>query len=494
MADVSERLLLDASGAPLPSVFGIETEFGITFNNNGVSANLDARARLFEAAGFGRPDYSLEGKPSSHSQYSGRGRLYMDDSHPEWSTFECTSAFDLADEVLYSYVETSRRFSEAVSQVRNKYHYGGMFDGLTIAANTTDGTNSWGSHLNLLTSRKVPIEDIIRNLTPHHVARVVWSGSGHVVPSSEPAGYSFQLSERAPFVMAVSSTDTTWKRPLVNLRDEALASPEKYRRVHDIINDANISPLVIALRAATSSIILRATALGVDLSRWYVQDPVNAIKIISADPTLKATVDLANGGRDTGLGIERGILETALIFAEENDYLPDVEHVLGMMALDLYDRLERDPNDCIRLVDWVPNKRYVESAVASPKDRKGAGNFGVARKASVLYRQIYPKMGKGPQMVMRGIYDYSPPAEVLESGTRPPDNARSGARAWAMEELDAHGIRFVAPNWETITIQDVSKTPKTVHMPNPFEGHNQRLINAVETAIEQKQLAESSAV
>jgi hypothetical protein len=46
------------------------------------------------------------------------------------------------------------------------------------------------------------------------------------------------------------------KRPIINIRDEPYADPEKYRRLHVIIGDASMSEVSTYFKVGTTSLVL----------------------------------------------------------------------------------------------------------------------------------------------------------------------------------------------------------------------------------------------
>ena len=89
--------------------------------------------------------------------------------------------------------------------------------------------------------RSTPFADIVRHLTPFFVSRQVVAGAGRVGIGQDGHTHGFQLTQRADFFEVEVGLETTLKRPIINTRDEPHADPEKYRRLHVIIGDANLA-------------------------------------------------------------------------------------------------------------------------------------------------------------------------------------------------------------------------------------------------------------
>src|SRR5688500_15556634 len=194
-------------------------------------------------------------------------RLYVDHAHPEYSTPEVTNPLDVV------------RWDKAGEQV--------MAEGARRAAtipgsqpihlykNNTDNKGaSYGSHENYLMRRQTPFADIVMHLTPFFVTRQIVCGAGRVGIGQDGGQSGFQISQRADFFEVEVGLETTLKRPIINTRDEPHADADKYRRLHVIIGDANLSEISTYLKVGTTALILtmiEEKALGGDRG---IADPV----------------------------------------------------------------------------------------------------------------------------------------------------------------------------------------------------------------------------
>jgi Pup amidohydrolase len=115
---------------------------------------------------------------------------------------------------------------------------------IQLYKNNTDNKGaSYGCHENYLMSRSTPFADIVRHLTPFFVSRQVVCGAGRVGRGADGRDEGFQISQRADFFEVEVGLETTLKRPIINTRDEPHGDPEKYRRLHVTIGDANMSEI-----------------------------------------------------------------------------------------------------------------------------------------------------------------------------------------------------------------------------------------------------------
>ena len=176
-------------------------------------------------------------------------RLYVDHAHPEYSTPECTNPLDIVRVGQGGGAGHARRGRRASALP------GGA--PILLYKNNTDNKGaSYGAHENYLMRRSTPFADIVRHLTPFFVCRQVVCGAGRVGSARTAASDGFQISQRADYFEVEVGLETTLKRPIINTRDEPHADPEKYRRLHVIIGDANLSEVSTYLKVGTTSLVL----------------------------------------------------------------------------------------------------------------------------------------------------------------------------------------------------------------------------------------------
>ncbi|HYO40449.1 MAG TPA: proteasome accessory factor PafA2 family protein, partial [Nocardioidaceae bacterium] len=248
-------------------VMGTETEFGISVQgqptanpmvassqvvNAYASSNLRARrarwdfeeeSPLRDARGF---DMSRDVADPSQLTDEDLGlanviltngaRLYVDHAHPEYSTPECTNPRDVVrwDKAGELVALDATRFAATIPGAAP----------ITLYKNNTDNKGaSYGAHENYLMRRSTPFSDIVRHLTPFFVSRQVVCGAGRVGIGQDGREDGFQISQRADYFEVEVGLETTLKRPIINTRDEPHADPEKYRRLHVIIGDANLAEI-----------------------------------------------------------------------------------------------------------------------------------------------------------------------------------------------------------------------------------------------------------
>lgn len=222
-------------------------------------------------------------------------RVYVDHSHPEYSSPEVTSprdalTWDAAGDVV----------AHRAVQLLAEQAAGSGSAPVNLYKNNTDNKSvSYGAHENYTVDRAVPFERITAALLPFFASRQVVCGAGRVGLGVDGSRPGFQLSQRADFFERTVGLETTIHRPMVNTRDEPHADDSRYRRLHVIIGDANLSHTATLLKFGTTSLVLNL----VDHDRvpdLELVDPVAALQAISHDPTLATTVALRDGRQLTG--------------------------------------------------------------------------------------------------------------------------------------------------------------------------------------------------
>src|SRR5207247_4631558 len=73
---------------------------------------------------------------------------------------------------------------------------------------------------------------------------------------------NFQLSQRADHIVKDIYQWVQFNRAIINARDEPLADYRKYRRLHLLIGDSNMSPYATALKIGTTACVLSLLADG----------------------------------------------------------------------------------------------------------------------------------------------------------------------------------------------------------------------------------------
>jgi len=230
-------------------IFGLENEYGVTCTVRGqrrLSPDEVARYLFRRVVSWGR---------SSNVFLENGARLYLDvGSHPEYATPECDSLYD-----LIAYDKAGERILEGlVSSAEARLREEGIRGTVYLFKNNTDSAgNSYGCHENYLTVRKDDFTNYSQVLIPFLVTRQIFAGAGKVLQTARGATYC--ISQRAEHIWEGVSSATTRSRPIINTRDEPHADAERYRRLHVIVGDSNMSEYATFLKTVTSRARASAT-------------------------------------------------------------------------------------------------------------------------------------------------------------------------------------------------------------------------------------------
>jgi len=230
-------------------------------------------------------------------------RLYVDHAHPEYSSPEVTNPYD-GMRWDRAGVEIMRRASAALLPAID----------IRLFKNNTDNKGaSYGTHENYLVRREVPFAHVVEALTPFFITRQILTGAGRLGVGQEGRVRAYQISQRADFFEAEVGLETTIKRPIINTRDEPHADPERYRRLHVIVGDANLSDSATFLKMGITSLLLDliekypSTVLG-----YMPLNPVAEMHAVSHNIDLNHELHLSGGRRMTALQLQEfylGVVE-----------------------------------------------------------------------------------------------------------------------------------------------------------------------------------------
>lgn len=473
-----------------PKVCGIETEYGIIFKGGDVNP-ITASSIIVNAYSQGKDElvgwdyidehpgndargYSLDDYlfPEYESQLvntvlTNGARYYVDHAHPEISTPECRNAleavlFDRAgEEIIRSSMQLANDGLPEHSEI-------------VIYKNNSDGKgNSYGCHENYLVSRQTPFTQIAQQITTHFVTRQIFCGAGKV--GAEHRGLSgkganqpaFQISQRADFFEEEIGLETTLKRPIVNTRDEPHCDPAKYRRLHVIAGDANMSEVATLLKLGTTSIVLAMIEDGVFPEHLIVKDPVHAIRQVSHDTSLSACIMMTDGRMLSALQVQMEILEAAIQYA--NRYgLESVDDSVGNDVLvrwaGVLDGLETDPLLVANIVDWIAKKRIVDGFA----QRHNLQIDDARLKAIDLQ---YHDMRVDKCLALRaGLVELCAKPDVTSAMVKPPESTRAFFRGTVLQRWPND---VIAANWDSVVFDIPNQGLKRIPMPEPLRGTRQ---------------------
>ncbi len=448
-------------------IFGLENEYGVTCTLRGqrrLSPDEVARYLFRRVVSWGR---------SSNVFLENGARLYLDvGSHPEYATPECDSIEDLVahDKAGERILESLVRSAEA--RLRDEGIRGVVY---LFKNNTDSAGNSYGCHENYLTSRRDDFSHYAQVLIPFFVSRQIYAGAGKILQTAR--GAMFCLSQRAEHIWEGVSSATTRSRPIINTRDEPHADAERFRRLHVIVGDSNMSEYATFLKVGATSILLRMLEEpGVVLRDLTLEDPIRAIREISHDITCRRPVRLANGREASALDIQKEYLGRAIRYDEQRG-LPPLEHRALEMWQHCVEGIEKDPLSLDRECDWVIKHRLVEAF--RQRHQLALGHPRVAL-LDLQYHDVDRRRGVFYLMQARDQVDRVTDDDTIERAMEhPPETTRARLRGEFIRRAKERRRDFTV-DWVHLKLND--QTQRTVLLKDPFRSHDERverLIDAI---------------
>ena len=371
-------------------------------------------------------------------------RVYVDHSHPEYSSPEVTTprdalTWDAAGDVVAhrAVADLARRSAGTDAPAVNLYKN-----------NTDNKSVSYGAHENYTVARSVPFERITAALLPFFASRQIMCGAGRVGISADGSTPGFQLSQRADFFERTVGLETTIHRPIVNTRDEPHADEEHHRRLHVIIGDANLSHTATLLKFGTTSLVLNLVEHD-RVPDLALVDPVAALQTISHDPTVTVRVPLRDGRTLTAVQLQRVYLDAAR--ALETELAPegmdaDTAEVLGLWDEVLTD-LEADPGRLADRLDWA-----AKHALLDAYRRRDGLAWDDPRLVAIdlQYADVRPEKGLYHRLVAAGrIRTLVDRERIVRAADHPPEDTRAYFRGTAVA---TYPHEMAGVGWDTVNV------------------------------------------
>jgi proteasome accessory factor A len=447
-------------------IMGIETEFGITCTFHGqrrLSPDEVARYLFRRVVSWGR---------SSNVFLRNGSRLYLDvGSHPEYATAECDDlltliAHDKAGERILQdlVVDAEARLAEE-----------GIGGDIYLFKNNTDSAgNSYGCHENFLIARAGEFSRIADGLIPFLVTRQLIAGAGKVLQS--PRGASYCLSQRADHIWEGVSSATTRSRPIINTRDEPHADAERYRRLHVIVGDSNMSQTTTLLKVGSAALVLEMIEAGIPLRDFTFDNPIRAIREISHDITGRRTVRLASGSEISALDAQTEYYTKAVDYVAGRGTDPISERVLDLWGRTLKGVEAGDMSGVDTEIDWVIKKKLIDSYAA----RHGM-DLADPRIAQIdlTYHDVRPGRGLHSLLVRKGMAaTVVTEDEITDATTIAPQTTRAKLRGEFVAAAQDAGRDYTV-DWVHLKLNDQAQ--RTVLLKDPFRNVDDRVTKLIES-------------
>ncbi|MFQ5897872.1 MAG: Pup--protein ligase [Candidatus Methylomirabilia bacterium] len=440
-------------------ILGLENEYGLTCMLNGqrrLSPDNVARY-LFEKV--------IPGARNANVFLENGARLYLDTGfHPEYATPEC----DDIEELLVHDKAGERIVEDLLHQAEKRLREDGISGNIMLFKNNTDSAgNSYGCHENYLVSRDVSFQRLAEALIPFFVTRQIFAGAGKVLQT--PRGFHYCLSQRAQHICQEISGATTSSRSIINTRDEPHADAERYRRLHVIVGDSNMSEAATYLKVGTTALILDMIEDGGFEKDWSLQSPVQAIRDISHDPTLRQTIRLKDGRSITPLQLQMDYLEQAQRYVETIDADPVTKDIVPRWQETL-EKLAQDPMQLNRELDWVIKKELIETYMGryrlSWRDPK-------ISLIDLQYHDIRPDRGLYYLLLKRDLVERIVTDETIEAAKHtPPQTTRARLRGDFIRQANLRGKDYRV-DWVYLKLNDPER--ETILCKDPFQSRDDRV-------------------
>ncbi|GJL78535.1 MAG: proteasome accessory factor PafA2 [Nitrospinaceae bacterium] len=354
-------------------------------------------------------------------------RFYNDHTHPEYTTPECNSVFQLVTHDL-----AGERIVAECARLRNQDLGQNV---VQLFKNNTDYSgHSYGTHDNFLIPRNLPFDDWVCGLVAFLVTRQLYAGAGKVGSENRkgPEFSGLQLSQRSDFIESLLSIETMTQRPIINTRDEPHAVKEKYRRLHLILGDANMSAYATALRVGTTRLVLSLVGEQKLPHPPELGDPVQDVKRVSLDKTGKGLLKTVSGQTITPLEIQNFYLD-----AVEGNYkgrCKETDWIIHEWRRTLHE-LENSPEKLSDRIDWAIKEKLFTQFL---EEEKIGWDDPWLKSLDLEYHNLDPDRGlyRGLEQD-ENVLKLFAEEDVTQAVRQPPDGTRAMIRGLVVQnELD----------------------------------------------------------
>jgi proteasome accessory factor A len=442
-------------------IFGIENEYGVTCTFRGqrrLSPDEVARYLFRRVVSWGR---------SSNVFLRNGSRLYLDvGSHPEYATPECDSVFDLV-----THDKAGERLLEGlVVDAERRLRDEGIAGDVYLFKNNTDSAgNSYGCHENYLVGRHGEFGRLADVLIPFLVSRQIICGAGKVLQT--PRGAVYSVSQRAEHIWEGVSSATTRSRPIINTRDEPHADAERFRRLHVIVGDSNMSETTTLLKVASTDLVLRMIEAGVVMRDLTMENPIRGIREFAHDMTGRRKVRLANGREATALDIQAEYLGKARDFVDRRElHTPVIDQTLDLWERALKAVESGDLALVEREIDWVIKYTLIEryrAAHGLPLNHPRVAQLDLAYHDINRDRGLYYLLER-----RRAVARVTNDLAVFEAKSMPPQTTRARLRGEFIRRAQERRRDFTV-DWVHLKLNDQAQ--RTVLCKDPFRYVDERV-------------------
>ncbi|MEU7181617.1 Pup--protein ligase [Streptomyces celluloflavus] len=442
-------------------IFGLENEYGVTCTFRGqrrLSPDEVARYLFRRVVSWGR---------SSNVFLRNGARLYLDvGSHPEYATPECDNVTELV-----THDKAGERILEGLLvDAERRLHEEGIAGDVYLFKNNTDSAgNSYGCHENYLVARHGEFSRLADILIPFLVTRQLLCGAGKVLQT--PRGAVYCVSQRAEHIWEGVSSATTRSRPIINTRDEPHADAERYRRLHVIVGDSNMSETTMLLKVGATDLVLRMIEAGTVMRDLTLENPIRAIREVSHDITGQRKVRLASGREASALEVQQEYYEKAVDFCERRGIRTGtVERVLELWGRTLEAIRDQALDRISTEIDWVMKHQLIERYRA--KNNITMSHPRVAQ-IDLAYHDIHRRRGLYYLLERKGqAARVCNDLKIFEGKSVPPQTTRARLRGDFIRRAQEQRRDFTV-DWVHLKLNDQAQ--RTVLCKDPFRSVDDRV-------------------
>jgi proteasome accessory factor A len=314
------------------------------------------------------------------------------------------------------------------------------------------GTGRVGGH--------VLVDDLVvqgPNRTNPNIVDTIWVGHAYgVVP--DPS-VKFQLSQRADHILKGVAGRVRFNRAMINPKWETFYSYMGRQRLHVLFGESNMMEFAYALKVGTTSLVLRLIEEGKLRDVPRLGQPVDALRSISRDPTLRWACQLWTGETTSAIEVQRRYLDLCGAFANESG---ETDWVLSNWS-DTLDQLERDPMALADRLDWVAKKKIIEDYALSQGLEL---DHDTLHSIDLEYHNIDEDKG-----LFYALQQMGETVRVIDdldatiAMTKPPENTRAKARAEIVRRIVDSRSRGYGIDWDGVAVS----ANEVYDLPNPFD-------------------------
>lgn len=448
-------------------IYGLESEYGVTCSFKGqrrLSPDEVARYLFRRVVSWGR---------SSNVFLKNGSRLYLDvGSHPEYATAECDDVLDLITHDRAGERILEGLLTDATTQLAAE----GVEGEIYLFKNNTDSAgNSYGCHENYLISREGEFMRVAEILIPFLVTRQIIVGAGKI--QATPRGAMYSISQRAEHIWEGVSSATTRSRPIINTRDEPHADADRFRRLHVIVGDSNMSETTTMLKIVSTDLVLRMVEAGIPMRDLALENPIRSIREIAHDMTGRKKIQLANGRELSALEIQTEYFTKARDFVDRHAlHTPIIERTLDLWERTLKAIDSGDFSAVEREIDWVIKYRLLDRY----REQNNLGWLDPRlAQLDLAYHDI--KQGRGIFSILESkgaVARLTEESAVLTAKETPPQTTRAKLRGDFIAKAQERRRDYTV-DWVHLKLNDQSQ--KTVLCKDPFKSVDDRVQKLIDS-------------